>query len=51
MNHLKGIEILDLKSGISSVYQSFRPHFAEKEQFALELACSETDIRFLACYD
>ena len=37
MNQLKGIEIIDLRNDISNIYQSFRPYFAEKEQYALEL--------------
>ena len=37
MNQLKGIEIIDLRTDISNIYQSFRPLFAEKEQYALEL--------------
>jgi hypothetical protein len=51
MNQLKGIEILDLNTSVMSVYQSFRPQFTEKEEYALELLSGESDIRFLAGYD
>ena len=55
MNKLKGIEIIDLNLDIQSVYQSFRPIFSEKDQFAIELLPSDqdkaSDIFFLSNFD
>jgi hypothetical protein len=31
MNQLKGLEVIELSRDIKSVYQSFRPQFAEKD--------------------
>ena len=50
----KGLEIIDVRTQVMSVYASFRVEFLHKSQHCLEICGygeSENDIHFCAAYD